>query len=158
MQIAQIKDGVITAVQSIQRKPIYDGGRWWDLRDSAVLTEWKSTYGWVEVVEVSRPADTATDTYNNVTVELVDGIPTQVWTSRPWTAEGLARQAADKLTTNNETTVGNKIETVDMPAMKAILDTTNATINGGPAPYIKDIARAVRRLDRKVQRLLEATD
>ena len=158
MQIAQINDGVIKAVQSIQRKPIYDGGRWWDLRDSAVLTEWKSTYNWVEVIEVPRPADTATDTYNNVTVELVDGVPTQVWTSRPWTAEELAQQAADKLTANNEATVGNKIVTVDIPAMKAILDTTNATINGGPAPYIKDIVRAVRRLDRKVQRLLEATD
>lgn len=157
MQVAQINDGVITAVQSIQTKPLYDGGRWWDLRDPDVLTQWKSTYNWIEVVDVPQPAATDTLVYDSKTVELIDGIPTEVWTSRPWTAEELAQQAADKLTANNEAIVGNKIETVDMPAMKAILDATNATINAGPAPYMKDIARAVRRLDRKVQRLLNDT-
>lgn len=57
----------------------------------------------------------------------------------------------------NEADIGSKIETVDMPAMQAILDATNATINAGPAPYLKDIAKAVRRLDRKVQRLLDGS-
>jgi hypothetical protein len=32
--------------------------------------------------------------------------------------------------------------------MQAIIDATNATINGGPAPFLKNVARMLRRVGR----------
>ena len=52
--------------------------------------------GWLPVVEVPRPADTATHTSDWAPVALVAEVPTQQWTVRPWTAEELAaREQAD---------------------------------------------------------------
>lgn len=80
---------------------------------------------------------------------------------RPYTPDELAQKAvrvAQETSTANEADIGNKIETVDMPAMQAILDDTNANINANPAARIKDIAKAIRRLDRKVLGLLDGSE
>jgi hypothetical protein len=45
--------------------------------------------GILAVVDVERPADTATHTHTR-NVELVAGVPTVVWTPRPWTVDELA--------------------------------------------------------------------
>lgn len=78
---AHIAAGVITAWGDL---PVlwWDGSRQWDLRDPANI----AAAGWVEVAETARPADTPTTTTVE-TVELVDGIPTQVWMPRALTAE-----------------------------------------------------------------------
>lgn len=112
MQIAQINDGVITAVLTIQRQPSYTGGRWWDLRDYAVLAEWMIEFGYQEVVSTPRPTDDSTNWV--LSVENVDGVPTEVWTPRAWTAEELtARERADA-------------ERVRYETHEAILDATAA--------------------------------
>lgn len=74
--------------------------------------------------------------------------------------ENAAAEAAELAATEviYEGDIVGKIVAIDMPAMQALLDATNATINAGPAPYLKDIARAVRRLDRKVLRLLDGSE
>ena len=41
--------------------------------------------------------------------------------------------------------------------MQGIIDQTNAELKTDPSQEIKDIARAVRRLDRKVARILDGT-
>jgi hypothetical protein len=48
--------------------------------------------GILPVVDVERPADTATHTTER-SIELVAGVPTVVWTPRPWTVEELADRA-----------------------------------------------------------------
>ena len=60
--------------------------------------------------------------------------------------------AADEQTAQQQhaalgTTVDGIIADLDteITRVQAVLDTTNATINSGPAPYIKDVARAVKR-------------
>ena len=141
MQIAQISDGVIKAVQNIQLKPVYGGGRWWDLRDSIVLYEWMQQFGWQEVVDVPRPSDTTNDWAK--TVELVEGVPTEVWVVRPWTVEELTSQAASA----NQKTIEQKLAT-RLGDMQAILDQTNAAIRTDPSQEVKDLARAVRLLTR----------
>ena len=93
MQIAQISDGVLKAVRHIQLKPVYDCGRWWYLRDTMVLYEWMQQFGWQEVVDVPRPSDTTSDWTK--TVEIVEGVPTEVWVVRPWTVEELAAKAEE---------------------------------------------------------------
>lgn len=49
------------------------------------------------IVDAPRPANTLTDVYDSVTVELVDNVPTEVWQSRPWTQEELASQVYNQL-------------------------------------------------------------
>lgn len=81
--------------------------------------------------------------------------------TRPYTAEENAdadvREAGYQQAAN-DAEIGTKIETVDMPAMQAILDQTNANIRTDPSQEIKDLAKAVRRLDRKVQKILDGTE
>ena len=114
MQIAKINDGVVTAVQSIQREPIYNMGRWWDLHDDDVLAEWMIELGYQEVVSTPRPTDDSTNW--ELSIENVDGIPAEVWTPRAWTAEELtAREQADAERARYET-------------HEAILDATAALI------------------------------
>lgn len=74
----------------------YDGTRWWDLRtlDPAGL----AATGWAAVVEVPRPADTATTT-TDLSYALISGAPTQVWTERPWTQAELDQQARQAVAT-----------------------------------------------------------
>ena len=94
MQIAQINDGEIAAVQVVQRRPFFNVGRWWDLRDDDVLAEWMTELGYQEVVSTPRPTDDSTNW--ELSIENVEGVPTEVWTPRAWTAEELtAREQAD---------------------------------------------------------------
>ena len=114
MQIAKINDGVVTAAQSIQREPIYNVGRWWDLHDDDVLAEWMIEFGYQEVVSTPRPTDDSTNW--ELSVENVDGVPTEVWTPLAWTVEELAaREQADAERARYET-------------HEAILDATAALI------------------------------
>lgn len=128
----------------------FDGTRWWDFRPQDPATY--AAAGWLPVVDVAKPDDTATDTYDR-SVTLVAGVPTVTWTSRPWTVEELAAQAAAA----NEVAIDSALAT-DLAAMQAILDQTNANLRTDPSQEIKDLARVARRLIRKVERLLDGTD
>ena len=101
--------------------------------------------GWLPVTEVPRPADTATTTSDPAPVALVEGVPTQQWTVRPWTAEELAVQAAAAQYEADRLTVRAII--TDLQAEKAraqaVIDKTNANITGGDT---KDVARAAKRI------------
>lgn len=112
-------------------------------------------YGWREVLSTNKPDDTATTKWEEGLVpELVDGVPVLPWIERPKTPEELAlAQAAENLAQT-----GSKLQTIDFPAMQAILAQTNADINASPASEIKDLARAVRRLTRKVENLTDGSD
>jgi hypothetical protein len=75
---AHVAAGVITAWGDLPSL-WWDGARQWDLRDPANI----APAGWVEVTPTDRPADTATTTVEMI--ELVGGIPTQVWVPRDLT-------------------------------------------------------------------------
>lgn len=96
--------------------------------------------GMMVVVDVPKPADTATQT-SDCTYQMVNGLPTMVWTMRNKTAE--------ELSAYNEDGITNRLAQVHLVNMLNLINTTNATINAGPAPYMKDIARAVRSLIKK---------
>lgn len=79
---------------------------------------------------------------------------------RPYTtAENAAADASAAAETlaANEKSISTKLAN-DMAAMQAILDQTNADLNAGPAQELKDLAKAVRRLIRKVERILDDTE
>jgi hypothetical protein len=66
-------------------------------------------------------------------------------------------RAAAELLVSNEATITTGIAN-DLAVMQAIIAQTNADLKTDPSQEIKDIARAVRRLDRKVARLLDSVD
>lgn len=94
-----------------------------------------------------------------VAVCIIDGTPTQwrtattayalvdgVVVARPLTAEELRAMVEDAAAA----VVGTTRRTIEQKADEALgnlatlIDTTNATINAGPAPYIKTLARVLR--------------
>ena len=125
----------------------WDGTRWWDLRDPEIRT----ARGWFEVTETPRPEPVEGGVWESIGVtgvELVDGLPVRVWTWRAWTAEELAGQEAAAAYEAQRLLV--KAIITDLRAEKdraqSVIDTANATINASPAPYIKDTARAAKRI------------
>ena len=120
-----------------------DGTRDWDLRDPAIRT----ARGWLEVTETPRPDPVDGGVWES-TVQLVDGLPVRVWTWRAWTAEEIAAQEAAAAYEAQRLII--KAIVADLRAEKgraqAVIDATNATINNSPASYIKDTARAAKRI------------
>ena len=114
-------------------------GQWTD--------ELAAQYNWLPVVEVAKPADTLTDTYD-LSYEMIDGQPTQVWTMRPWTpaqAEDEAARVARETQRATVRAIVNDLRT-EKGTLQAVLDTPNATIKADPQVYIKDVARAAKRI------------
>jgi hypothetical protein len=141
-----------------------DGERDWDLRpmSDAELAE----LGWYPVTSTPRPPDTA-DTTHDYSVELVAGVPTEVWTERAMTPDEIAGAEA---ATNTSQMVDEQAESVDklvlvVDNLNAITDMTNAEINANPAAILKDVAREVKTVARVANRearmtsgRLESTD
>lgn len=104
-----------------------------------------------------------------------DGVLTELWddaartytawspagvqlSTRPYTpAETSAAnaEAARATLDGNRATVAGRLSSVDLPAMQAILDTPNAQLGGATQ---KDMARAIRRIIRKLEGILDGVD
>jgi len=109
--------------------------------------------GWFTVLNVARPPDTPTLTSDRSLI-LVNGDPTEVWTSRPWTPEELASNEAQ---TNTAQMIDESDESVDklvlvIEALNAITALTNADINANPAAILKDLTRECKTIARQANR------
>jgi hypothetical protein len=128
-----------------------DSARDWDLRPMSD-TE-LAALGWLPVVVVARPPDTATTTYDH-SVTLVAGKPTDTWTARPMTpneAAGFESQAnVTQMTTESADAVDKLIAVVN--TLNTITAMTNAAINANPAAVIKDVARECKTIARQANR------
>ena len=81
--------------------------------------------------------------------------------SRPYNDDENAAadvRAALALAEASSAATSSKLITRDFPAMQDILSQTNAEIRSDPSQEIKDLARAVRRLTRRVEKLLDGSD
>ena len=120
-----------STVDSVGQPPalVYEAGRWWDLRPltPAVL----NPRGWFAVTPTARPADTDTTT-TDYSVTLVGGVPTETWTTRPWTTDELAaraRQAVAATLTADTTSYLTKLRAaIDALAVLLADDTTTGSI------------------------------
>lgn len=94
-----------------------------------------------EPVLTERPPDTATSTWESH-MELVAGVPTQVWTERLWTAQELEARAAEEARLAARATVRAIVQ--DLQAEKdraqAVIDNPNST------PRERDLGRACKRI------------
>jgi hypothetical protein len=133
-------------------------GREWDLRRHDYdLATWEAEiigpHGWEPITTTPRPPDTETTTHD-YTLQLVDGVPTEVWTERPKTQPEVdAAEAA----VNTTQMVAESDEAVDklvlvVEALNAITALTNAEINANPAAIIKDLARECKTIARQANR------
>ena len=94
MTYAQVTDNTITTVAGrLPNAARRLDSRAWVLGFPTAPVELQEACGWFPVVDVARPADTPTTTFDR-TVELVDGVPTVVWTQRAWTVDELAARTA----------------------------------------------------------------
>ena len=125
-----------------------DSGAWVTPPADSWTADLLAACGWLPVTEAPRPADTATTTSDPAPVALVDGVPTQQWTVRPWTADELAAQAAAARYEADRLTVRQIITDLqsEKARAQAVIDTPNATIKTNPAPYVVDVARAAKRI------------
>jgi hypothetical protein len=128
-----------------------DGTRDWDLRP---MTDPElADLGWLPVMELPRPEDTTTTTYD-YSVQLVDGKPTTVWTERSKTQGELdsdeSEANTDEMTTESDLSVDKLVAVIS--ALNAITDMTNANINANPAAVIKTLTRECKTIARQVNR------
>jgi len=125
--------------------------RWWDLRKHDLdLQIWESEviepHGWLPVVSAERPPDTD-ETTSDYSLELVDGVPTEVWTERPWTPGELAQK--DKAVVHTEL-VAEQTDAVD--DLIAAVGVLNALQGADVDPAIQVLAGAVLTIARAVNR------
>jgi len=90
---ALIENNVITALRAAPAGGAWEDDQWLDFTDPTVLSEWEKRHGWTPVVETPQPKDTETVKHDEK-IELVDGVPTQRWTARPWNDAEVAARAA----------------------------------------------------------------
>lgn len=151
MSYARTIDNPMIDQQSLPESAtlLADPGKWITGLPNQTVEVQHST-GWYEVVTTPRPPDTDTHTTDRSLV-LVSGIPTEKWTSRPWTqAELDARTKAKNHQTLMErisVAIDTLLLTVDN--LNAITDIPNATINANPAAVIKDVARECKTIARQ---------
>lgn len=86
--------------------------------------------GWAEVVEAERPADTDTTTHDR-SVELVDGVPTVVWTERAKTQAELDADTEQGNASAIDTAITNALAELrmmaDHPALPVVPSGTHTT-------------------------------
>lgn len=92
--------------------------------------------------------DDTTRTYHEYSAAGVETLARAYTTQE--NADADARAAAT-LADANRRSIEDKLDTA-MAEVQTLLDTSNATINSGPAPYIKTLARVARLLIRLVRR------
>ena len=173
MLYAHVTNGTIDAYGQPPNS-VYDGTSWHDLttRDPAIL----AAAGWYLIAE-TPPPDPIDGGIHEPAIQLVDGLPTRVWTWRAWTDTELAQQAADtvrfQLATDTSADLDKLVAAIDSLALLLADNTTSGSIRAWKAPItngqnvtgaqakaLADLlitdAQATRRIARQVLRLARA--
>lgn len=102
MSYALITNNTIQSIGGLPRAARRLDTNEWVLPPNGVWTTPQAeACGYFYVVPTNKPADTDLETWEK-TVELVDGAPMEVWTSRPWTEAELLSKQIDILRTEQE--------------------------------------------------------
>lgn len=128
-----------TVVQVGAPRVWFDGARWWDFRPGDPATF--AAAGWLPVTETARPDDTATEFYT-VSVDLVGGVPTQVWVADPKPVEQVNR------------------ETIEAQAVTALTANTAylAVNNPSQAQAIAQVEALTRQVNKLIRLVLNRLD
>ncbi len=156
MAVVHVIDGELhEGCSSLPPGAVEDEGVWRDIT-AAELQE----AGWFQVAEATRPADTAIQTYQ-ATLQIVNGVPTQVWVERLKTVE---EKKIDQETTIIELLRQNPSTHIDelraaVTALETLRQMTNVAMNtefnANPAAFLKKMLVPMIVIGRKEIRLAQ---
>jgi hypothetical protein len=108
--------------------------------------------GILPVVDTERPADTETHAVER-SVELVAGVPTVVWTPRPWTADELTNRAraVNAETLSDLDVLAQKIAEIKLFLTDADIDVALNIANATPLTT-QQLNRALKSIIRQLRR------
>ena len=122
--LVKVGDGVITETMHAPSGPGWDNdsSRWIDWGDQAVFDTWCAECGWTVVAETPEP-DVGTRVAIS-TIDLIDGIPTRVWSLRDKTPAELDAETAAEAAAQRDTLVQQRIQALpdDIPAIQTTQD------------------------------------
>ena len=123
--LVRLADGVITETLHAPSGPGWDNdsSRWIDWGDQAVFDAWCEECGWTVVAETPKPDDGGTRVAVS-TLDLIDGIPTRVWSLRDKTSAELDAELAAQTAAQRDALVQQRIQALpdDIPAIQAAQD------------------------------------
>ena len=88
MSYVLVTDDTIQSIGGLPRSARRLDNDAWVMGLANASTEAQQACGWYEVADTDRPDDTATTTFDR-SIELVEGVPTVVWTERDKTDDEL---------------------------------------------------------------------
>lgn len=149
---AQVTDSTVTTVQgrlpsSARRLDTQE----WVMGLAAAPVELQHACGWYAVVDVARPANTATDTYDR-SITLQAGVPTVTWTARPKTAAELAADTQNANRATVQTQAANAL--ANNRTFVALASPTNAQV----VAQVKALTRQNNGIIRLLLNQLDGTD
>ena len=118
--LVKLADGVITETLQAPTGPGWDNAtsRWIDWGDQATFDSWCAESGWTVVAETPEP-----DAGNQIaasTVELLDGVPTRVWSLRDKTPVELDAELSAQAAMEREAAIQNSLQ--GLPALVEAVD------------------------------------
>ena len=118
--LVRLADGVITETLQAPTGPGWDNNssRWIDWGDQAVFDAWCAEFGWTVVAETPEP-----DAGNQIaasTVELLDGVPTRVWSLRDKTPAEIDAELSAQAAMEREVAIQNSLQ--GLPALVEAVD------------------------------------
>ena len=123
--LVRLADGAIAETLQAPTGPGWDNdsSRWIDWGDQAVFDAWCEEFNWTVVAETPEPDDGGTRVAVS-TIDLIDGIPTRVWSLRDKTPAELDAELATQAAAQREALVQQRIQALpdDIPAIQAAQD------------------------------------
>ena len=118
--LVKLVDGAITETLQAPTGPGWDNNafRWIDWGDQATFDSWCAEFGWTVVAETPEP-----DAGNQIaasTVELLDGVPTRVWSLRDKTPAEIDAELSAQAAMEREVAIQNSLQ--GLPALVEAVD------------------------------------
>ena len=154
MHYAHMVDGEIVEVTDVLPEPLVMEEFGW----REATPEELAAKGWYSIVESERPSDTPT-AIHSYSVQIVDDVPTEVWTPHSPTDEEAARLQRQAVETELTSSPQTDIDALRLAVtqIETLLNTTNADLNlrfqQNPAALLKDVLRPLVVIARKEVRV-----
>ena len=118
--LVKLGNGAIAETMQAPTGPGWDNdsGRWIDWGDQATFDSWCAEFGWTVVAETPEP-----DAGNQIaasTVELLDGVPTRVWSLRDKTPAEIDAELSAQAAMEREVAIQNSLQ--GLPALVEAVD------------------------------------
>ena len=127
--IAWVENGLVKVSKTAPSTPGWDETtqRWVDWGDVKAFLDWCVEFGWVVVTENPKP-DPIMGSVLTSTVELVDGLPVKVWSTRPKTQSEIDAELSAVLLEVRQEAIEELIQSLpdNIPLLKQAVETVES--------------------------------